>query len=134
MQKEQNDEVIGNESINAEEAVSSFTTVTEPIEITYEYVERYLKENTFDLLPSQKGISHPMIVRYVKMLRDGNTPPPIKVDDSNAIVEGHHRYISGHIVGKLPPQINGCHRPNANYVRSWDSIPVDTLDWDKKYQ
>ncbi|HXD92533.1 MAG TPA: hypothetical protein VNX01_04930 [Bacteroidia bacterium] len=99
--------------------------------LTKEYLEQYLKEGTFDRAPTQTAISFPLIEKYVKMLENGQEPPEIKVEDK-AIVDGHHRYISGHICGKIPlerPYV----RPQASEVRAWSSVSVDSVDYQSDY-
>lgn len=68
-----------------------------------------------------------MILRYCKMLVDGDRPLPIKIED-DAIVDGHHRYISGHIVGTLPDTCNWT-RPKANEIKTWDKVIVYEEDF-----
>jgi hypothetical protein len=96
-------------------------------DITQASVEKYLKEGKFDLLPTQAKISFPVIKRYVQLLREGKEPLPIKIADE-AIVDGHHRYISGHIFGSQPPSCDYI-RPAANIIRSWDSVTVESTDF-----
>ncbi len=65
------------------------------------------------------------------MLKDGKVPPAIKIEE-NAIVDGHHRYISGHIFGVKPPKIDWI-RPEANEIRLWNSVFVDGQDYENDY-
>lgn len=96
-------------------------------EITIEYVQQYIKTNQFDLNPTQGKISFPLIVKYCKMLKEGNIPPAIHIED-DAIVNGHHRYISGHILGKIP-DTNLWIKAKANEVITWDCVTVDNEDY-----
>jgi filamentous hemagglutinin len=96
-------------------------------EITLEYVQKYIRENRFDLLPTQDKISFPMIVRYYGMLKNGEIPPAINIEN-DVIVDGHHRYISGHIYGSVPEKCTWI-RPIANEIKSWDAVVVHAEDF-----
>jgi len=100
-------------------------------EITLEYVQIYLNKNEFELFPTQGKISLPLIKRYVKMLRDGKEPPAIHVDD-NAIVNGHHRYISGHIYDRKPPVSPWTRSPSVS-IGIWHKVLVVNEDFEPGY-
>jgi hypothetical protein len=95
---------------------------------TFEYVRRYIQETNFDLVPTQGKLSFPMLKRYFICLQKGQTPHPVRVAHS-AIVDGHHRYISGHIFGKCP-EIVPYIRPNANQITTWANVVVDIEDYE----
>lgn len=79
-------------------------------------------------LKTQQGkVSLPIIRRNVQLLREGKTPPPIKVDNG-IVVDGNHRYIAGRIVGKEPP-IQEWLGGRPNDVVPWDKIFIDLVDW-----
>ena len=99
--------------------------------ITRDYIEKYLKEETFDLMPTQTKISFPLIIRYIQLLREGKEPPPIKIAD-RAIVDGHHRYISGHIFNLNPPHCDWI-RSNASEIGNWNKVFVDSTDFESGY-
>src|SRR5262249_33296586 len=50
------------------------------------------------LQSSQGAVSGPAVDAYRERLRNGEVPPPIKVD-GNVIVEGHHRYAAARLEG-----------------------------------
>lgn len=103
----------------------------ETMELTIEYVQKYILENKFGLLPTQDKISFPLIKRYYEMLIDGKTPPPIKID-GRAIIDGHHRYISGHI-HRSSPDICESIRPKGIEIRSWLNVIIDSADFNENY-
>jgi hypothetical protein len=125
MQEEKDEEVKKTHSVEADNA----DTLEE--EITLEYVQDYLSSQEFDLSPTQKRISFPLVKRYVKMLRDGKEPPPIKIDNS-AIVDGHHRYISGRIHGTEPTNVPWTNSPSTP-IGSWALILVVSEDYEQGY-
>ncbi len=93
-------------------------------------IEEFLKEqmNDADLIATQKKISGPRIQEYHKKLIGGEIPPPIKVEN-RLIVEGHHRYISGMMFGKLPEKIPWTAAHSTQKVM-WKDMIVDTLNWE----
>jgi hypothetical protein len=98
-------------------------------EINLEYVQNYLRETTFDLVPTQSKLSFPMLERYYKRLQKGEYLHPIKVENDKAIVDGHHRYICGHILGQQLDR-QPYPRPNANQIQEWNTVFVDAEDYD----
>lgn len=99
-------------------------------EISHTYVQKYIEENQFDLLPTQQKISFPMIERYYRMLKKGERPLAIKIA-GDTIVDGHHRYISGHIFGEIPEKSEWI-LPKANEVRKWNMVTVASEDFDNE--
>ncbi len=92
-------------------------------------LQKFLRETQFELLPSQPKLSYPMITRYVRKLLNGENPPPIKIE-GQAIVDGHHRYISCCFVGVEVERHPYC-RPKANEITNWDLVVVDEEDYCK---
>jgi hypothetical protein len=70
-----------------------------------------------------------MLLRYIKRLRNGECPPPIKVEGRN-LVDGHHRYISCCFVGVCAER-HPYPRPQANVLTSWDAVVIDEEDYCK---
>jgi hypothetical protein len=60
---------------------------------------------------------------------NGEHPPPIKIE-GQAIVDGHHRYISCCFVGVEVERHPYC-RPKANEITNWDLVVVDEEDYCK---
>ncbi|MGL4599822.1 MAG: hypothetical protein ACRCYO_20020, partial [Bacteroidia bacterium] len=92
-------------------------------------VRQYIQQTNFDLVPTQQRLSFPMLKRYYMLLRNGHLPKAIHVAES-AIVDGHHRYISGHLFGKCPEEVPSI-RPKANRISTWANVVVDEEDYGK---
>lgn len=75
----------------------------------------------------QRLVSWPKVKRFAKRLRRGDSPPAICVDDG-LIVEGHHRYVAGAIVGKFPEERPG-RLGTARESVPWAEVEFDLEDW-----
>lgn len=76
----------------------------------------------------QRAVSWPRVQRYANRLRNGEVPPPIRVDEDNVIVDGNHRYVAGMLMGRLPQTTqwpSGHKRPTI----PWSEVKVDAVDW-----
>lgn len=74
-----------------------------------------------------KGVSLPRVQAYVDKLLAGEVPPAIKVD-GNLIVDGHHRYIAGRILGReipMTPWTAGKAGPTV----PWADLPINPERW-----
>ncbi|RZJ90369.1 MAG: RHS repeat-associated core domain-containing protein, partial [Chryseobacterium sp.] len=77
----------------------------------------------------QGKVSLPMVQRYVKMLENGSTAPPIKVANG-IIVEGNHRYVAGRIFGLEPQQTPYTISPSqSSRAIPMSNTKVDLSDW-----
>jgi len=78
----------------------------------------------------QRAVSIPAIEKYVERLKQGSTPPPIKVDNG-IIVDGNHRYIAGRIVGKEPPVVSATEPTfkKSQPIIPWEAMRYDPTDW-----
>lgn len=65
-------------------------------------IRNALRQGT--LQTTQPSISGSKVMEYVGLLRRGQIPPPIEVDNG-ILVNGNHRYAAGLIFGTPPPQI-----------------------------
>lgn len=82
------------------------------------------------LKTQQKAVSLPAVNRYAQRLADGETPPPIKVDNG-IIVDGNHRYIAGRVAGiEIPQTPYAGGRPGS--VVDWQNVFIDPFDWGNK--
>ena len=75
----------------------------------------------------QRWVSWPKVRRFAEMVRHGEIPPEISVDDG-LIVEGHHRYVAGVLARKLPGQRPG-RLSGAREVIPWAEVGFDLEDW-----
>jgi hypothetical protein len=93
-------------------------------------VEEFLRKemNALPLFATQSKISGPKILKNLQRLANGDSPPPISVAD-NLVIEGHHRYVAGHIFGTLPEMQPGSKPTYVNRYR-WSDLQVDPMDWD----
>jgi hypothetical protein len=97
----------------------------EPSQITEQTVRDAMRGAP---LKSQQGsVSLPTIRKYVQMLKDGKTPPAIRVHDG-IIIEGNHRYVAGRIFGREPP-IQEWVGGREERVVPWDRMKVDPEEW-----
>lgn len=97
------------------------------IVVTEESVAKALQGS--DMQTLQEKVSLPMVQRYVEMLENGSTAPPIKVSNG-IIVEGNHRYVAGRILGVEPAQVPTKMAPSqAGRAIPINQIKVDLTDW-----
>jgi len=104
--------------------------VTSGANVTEETIQHAMKDAPFRT--DQGAVSLPAVRRYVDMLAEGKTPPPIKVDNG-VIVEGNHRYVAGRVFGQEPavtPGVRPTHKTGPGL--SWDKMKVDPTDWGNK--
>lgn len=80
-----------------------------------------------DLYATQKKISGRRIQKNYELLRCGELPPDIKVY-GNLIIDGHHRYVSGKIFGKLPNKVPWS-ASSATTKVDWKNVIVEDLFW-----
>ncbi|WP_143343405.1 hypothetical protein [Delftia sp. K82] len=77
---------------------------------------------------TQISISQPVVERYVRRLEAGDVAPPIKFDEK--IVDGHHRYMVGRVVGKEPAQTPGALSPRQiTKINPIQNLEIKHRDW-----
>ncbi len=97
-------------------------------EITLEFVQNYLRENSFDLNSTQARLSLPILQRIHGKLKNGEWFRALSVDN-NKIVNGHHRYICMHILRLSIETITWKSSP-VTQITTWKEVLIDTADWD----
>lgn len=98
-------------------------------EVTYEQVQNFLINTTFDFIPGQDEISFPIIQRIHRRLQKGLRFDAIKVTNDGIISDGHHRYVCLSILGIEIETIKAAKNHNqATY--QWDKICLEIKDYD----
>ena len=100
-----------------------------PATVTREVIDTAMANAPLDA--TQKSISVPVVQRFVDRAAAGEVAPPIKVDGTK-IVEGHHRYVAGRIVGKEPPVAAGTAAPSTRVYNWITEVFKDLTDWGNK--
>jgi hypothetical protein len=104
-----------------------------PDEITEEIIRAALAAHPNPLVPSQRAVSLPVIKRCVQLMQLGTDLGELLVKlDENAVVDGHHRYIS-HVLLNTEPELREYIRPEANFLRTWDVVLIDEVDWHRNH-
>ncbi|WP_437961583.1 FG-GAP-like repeat-containing protein [Sorangium sp. So ce119] len=109
-----------------EAAARGRTTITSGSQVTEQTIREAMKDAPF-ASQQARGVSLPMVQRYVDKLIAGEVAPAIKVD-GRMIVDGNHRYVAGRVFGQEPaiqPWAGG--RPER--LVPWENIPVNPEMW-----
>jgi RHS repeat-associated protein len=80
------------------------------------------------LQSTQRAVSVPVVQRYANRAAAGEVAPPIRVDGTR-IVDGHHRYVAGRIVGREPAVAPGTSSPSARVYNWLKDVYKDLTDW-----
>jgi hypothetical protein len=75
--------------------------ITSGSQVTEDVIRQAIKDAPLKSQQS-RGVSLPRVQEYVDKILAGEAAPAIKVD-GNIIVDGHHRYIAGRVLGQEPP-------------------------------
>lgn len=100
--------------------------------ITREIVDEFIKDNEFELLPSQPKLCIPIIDRIYKKINGGIKFPGIKVE-GDVICDGHHRYFAAKLA-KVHIDIVPGIKTAASLITRWNSITFEEDDWDTQLE
>lgn len=100
--------------------------------ITRKIVDEFIRDNEFELLPSQPKLCIPIIDRIYKKMSGGIKFPGIKVD-GDVICDGHHRYFAAKIAKVRIDIVPGI-KTAATIIADWNSISFEEDDWDTQLE
>jgi hypothetical protein len=97
-------------------------------ETFYEFVQKHIENNKFDLYSSHTKICLPIVYRIYQKMIIGIRFSGIKVD-KDLIIDGHHRYLASSLAGTELDRYNSV-RTSSTYIVKWDHVEFDFDDWD----
>jgi hypothetical protein len=103
-------------------------TIGVDTDISSEYILIVCAESKLELYPTQKRLCLPIIRRIYQKMKMGIRFDDIKVSD-NLIIDGHHRFISGLLVG-IKPDIMPAYMTSATIKYDWSDVVFVNEEWD----